>query len=105
MIDLHPKGQASVRLGRNALSDLGVKLASEAEPQEVIAVELSFESEPFMLAEILSKSGPYKVTEAFESHLGKFKAGDMVLDVRKLEPVSLGSSNYIYTDKTPDSHR
>ena len=37
--------------------------------------------------------------EAFESYLGKFKAGDMVLDVRKLEPVSLGSSHYIYTDK------
>ena len=99
VIDLRPKGQASVRLGRNALSDLGVKLASEAKPQEVIAVELSYESEPFMLAAVLSESGPRKVTEAFESDLGQFKAGDMVLDVQKLEPVTLGSSHYIYTEK------
>ena len=71
VIDLHPKGKASVRLGRNALNDLGVKLASEAKPQEVVAVELAFESEPFMLAAVLSENGPRKVVEAFESYLGQ----------------------------------
>ena len=58
-------------------------------------MELAYESEPFMLAEVVSTNGPRKVTEAFESFLGQFKVGDMVLDVRKLEPVSLGSSHYI----------
>ena len=53
-----------------------------------------------MLAAVISESGPRTVAEDFESYLGKFKAGDVVLDVRKLEPVSLGSSHYIYTDKT-----
>ena len=49
-----------------------------------------------MLAEVVLTNGPRKVTEAFESFLGQFKVhGDIVLDVRKLEPVSLGSSHYI----------
>ena len=100
VIDLHPKGTPSVRLSRNALSELGAKLAAEVEPAEVIAVELAFQNESFMLAAVISESGPRTVAEDFESYLGKFKAGDAVLDVRKLEPVSLGSSHYIYTDKT-----
>ena len=100
VIDLHPKGVRSVRLTRNALSELGAKLAAEVKVGEVIAVELAFQNESFMLGAVVSESGPRKVADDFESELGKFKSGDMVLDVRKLEPVSLGSSHYIYTDKT-----
>ena len=100
IIDLHPKGTRSVRLGRNALSDLGAKLAAEVQPGEIIAVELAFQNESFMLAKVVSETGPHTITEDFESYLGKFKVGDLVLDVRKLEPVSLGSSHYTYTDKT-----
>ena len=100
VITLYPKGVPSVRLSRNALSDLGAKLATEAKEKEVIAVELAYHNESFMLAAVVSADGPRKVVEAFESHLGSFKPGDIVLDVRKLEPVSLGSSHYIYTDKT-----
>ena len=101
VIDLHPKGTPSVRLSRNALSELGAKLAAEVEPAEVIAVELAFQNESFMLAAVISESGPRTVAEDFESYLGKFKAGDVVLDVRKLEPVSLGSAHYIYRSDLP----
>ena len=100
VIQLHPEGRASVRLSRNALNELGVRLAGEVKPKEIIAVELAVESEPFMLAEVVSTNGPRKVSEMFESFLGQFKVGDMVLDVRKLEPVALGSSHYVFTDKT-----
>ena len=99
MIDLHPKGVRSVRLGRNALSELGANLAAQVKPTEIIAVELAFHNESFMLGEVVSKDGPRTVAEDFESALGQFKVGDKVLDVRKLEPVSLGSSHYVYTDK------
>ena len=55
-----------------------------------------------MLAVVVFENGPRKVAEDFESCLGKFKVGDIwyyvLLDVRKLEPMSLGSSHYIYTD-------
>ena len=47
-----------------------------------------------MLVKVLSANGPYKVTSDFESYLGRFKAGDMVL-----EPTSAGASHYWYTEK------
>ena len=97
---LHPKGQASVRLSRNALNENGVKLASEVAYKEIIAVELAYDNEAFLLGEVLSDNGPRVVTSAFQSDMGEFKAGDRVLDICKLEPVSLGSSHYEYTDKT-----
>ena len=100
VITLHPKGEASVRLSRNALNDLGAKLASEVTCKEIIAVELAYDNESFMLGEVVSTSGPRTVSTDFESMMGLFKAGDRVLDVRKLESVSLGSSHYAYTDKT-----
>ena len=97
VIQLRPKESASVRIGRNALNELGKKLASEAELGEIIAVELAFDSEPFMMGEKLSE--PYQVTEDFESYLGQFKTGDMVVKVRKMEPLSPGSSHFEHTDK------
>ena len=97
VIQLRPKESASVRIGRNALNELGKKLASEAELGEIIAVELAFDSEPFMMGEKLSE--PYRVTEDFESYLGQFKTGDMVVKVRKMEPLSPGSSHFEHTDK------
>jgi len=99
VITLHPKEKASIRLGRHALSDLGVKLAGEAKEHELLAVELSYANEAFMLCEVVSTAGVYRIEKDFESNLGNFKSGDMVLDVRKLEPVSAGSSHYEYTEK------
>ena len=72
-IMLQPKAGASVRLSRNALSDLGVKLASEVAYKEIIAVELAYGNESFMLGAVLSESGPRTVTTPFESFLGQFK--------------------------------
>ena len=60
-IMLQPKAGASVRLSRNALSDLGVKLASEVAYKEIIAVELAYGNESFMLGAVLSESGPRTV--------------------------------------------
>ena len=42
-----------------------------------------------MMGEKLSE--PYQVTEDFESYLGQFKTGDMVVKVRKMEPLSHGA--------------
>ena len=50
-----------------------------------------------MMGEKLSE--PYRVTEDFESYLGQFNAGDMVLKVRKMEPLSPGSSHFEFPDK------
>ena len=97
VIQLRPKESASVRISRNALNELGRKLASEAEIGELIAVELAYDSEPFMIGEKLAD--PYRVTEDFESFLGQFKTGDVVVKVRKMEPLSPGSSHFEFTDK------
>ena len=35
----------------------------------------------------------------FESYLGQFQPGDVVLDVRKMEPTSVGDSIYEFTNK------
>lgn len=53
-----------------------------------------------MLGEVQNSSGPYKIVAAMESYMGRFEVGDMVLDVRKLEPTSVGSSMYEFSDKT-----
>lgn len=54
-----------------------------------------------MLGEVLNESGPYRIETATEScsMMGRFEVGDMVLDVRKLEPTSVGSSMYEFSDK------
>ena len=124
-ITLRPDGGRSVRLTRNALSELGISLASQVSLclivqfpastrththahacthtqvtcKEIIGVELSGENESFMLAEVLSMSGPREVETEFDSYFGHFERGDKVLNVRKLEPLSLGSSLYQRTEK------
>lgn len=53
-----------------------------------------------MLCEVLNESGLQRTIQtAEESYMGRFEPGDVVLDVRKLEPTSVGSSMYEYTDK------
>lgn len=87
-------GGRSVRLTRNALSDAGVVFSREVCCKEVIGIKLSGANESFMLCEVLSESGPYEITTAHESYMGRFEPGDMVLDVRKVEPTSAGRSVY-----------
>lgn len=99
-ITLHPDRGNSVRMTRNALSEMGVSLSQQVREKEIIGVELEGENESFMLCQVLSASGPYTVSEGFESHMGEFKTGDVVLDVRKMEPTSFGSSMYEFTEKT-----
>ena len=98
-VTLEPDGGRSVRLTRNALSDAGVLLSREVCSGEIIGVELTGMNESFMLAEVLSPSGPYAITTASESVMGLLQPGDLVLDIRKLEPTSLGSSMYEVTEK------
>lgn len=98
-ITLQPNGGRSVRLTRNALAELGVTLAEEVQFKEIIGIELTGANESFMLGEVLNENGPRVVDSSFESYMGKFVPGDKILDVRKLEPTSAGSSMYEYSDK------
>lgn len=98
-IKLEPETGRSVRLTRNALSEMGVALSREVRHKEIIGIELEGANESFMLGEVLSETGPYTIQVALESYMGQFKPGDVVLDVRKLEPTSAGSSMYELTDK------
>lgn len=98
-IKLVPETGRSVRLTRNALSELGIALSREVCHKEIIGIELEGANESFMLAEVLNESGPYTMEVAQESYMGKFMPGDVVLDVRKMEPTSAGSALYELTDK------
>lgn len=98
-IKLEPDGGRSVRLTRNSLSELGAALAREVRYGEVIGVELDGLNESFMLGQVMSESGPYIIQTELESYMGLFKPGDCVIDVKKLEPISMGSSMFETTDK------
>lgn len=98
IIQLEPDGGRSVRLTRDALAELGRELARSVVKDEIIGVELSGENESFMLGKVLS-DGAYCVQTMFESHMGLMKPGDMVIDVQKNEPTSMGSSMYELSDK------
>ena len=62
-------------------------------------MELSQGNESFMLCEVQNANGPRILTAHEESYLGRFEIGDEVLDVRKFEPTSLGSSMFELSDK------
>lgn len=72
---------------------------SEVQHKEVIEIELSGFNERFMLGEVLNTTGPRVVESSFESYIEKFVAGDVVLDVRKLEHTSADSSMFEFSDK------
>ena len=99
IITLEPDGGRSVRLTRNALSELGIALSKEVCHQEIVGVELTGANESFMLGEVQNEFGPYTIERVQESYMGRFEPGDTVLDVRKLEPTSVGGSMYEFTDK------
>lgn len=98
LIQLQLEHGRSVRLTRDALSDLGKSLAREVQRGEIIGIELAGGNESFMLGKVVS-SKSYVVETGFESYMGRFEPGDEVLDVQKLEPTSLGSSMYEFTEK------
>lgn len=98
-IQLFPKGGCRVRLTRNALKDLGASLVKEVNEKEIIGVEFSDCNGCFVLGKVLNPLGPRTLSSTFESFIGKFIPGDVVLDVRRLESASLVSSMKEFTYK------
>jgi hypothetical protein len=73
------------------------------EENDVVAVELTHESETFMIGVVVpgpdGDEGVYRVTTGAQSFMGSLEPGDRVIQVRKLEPTLLGSSLYRLTEK------
>ena len=49
--------------------------------------------------QVLNSSGPRTIDVLLESNMGRFEPGDIVLDILKMEPTSVGGSIYEFTDK------
>jgi len=88
---------------RHVLQQLGATLAESISEDDVIAVELTHESEVFMLGIVIP--GPegeecvYRVMEHAQSYMGRLEPGDRVIQVRKFEPTQLGSNLFRLTQK------
>ena len=91
------------RLTRHALQERGVVLAETIEEDHIIAVELTHESEVFMLGIVVpgpdGEEGVYRVMEHAQSYMGRLEPGDRVIQVRKFEPTQLGSNLFRLTEK------
>ena len=93
---------AEARQTRSALQDQGERMAAAVKLGQVIAVELTFESEVFMLGVVTREK--YTIERQYLSeYMGTLKPGDHVVEVRKFEPVQSGSSRFTLTsDLFPD---
>ena len=94
---------AAAPKGKHALQQLGRELSATVVPGDVVCVELAGELEerekqPWMLG-IAENAGTYVVEEEYESVFGKFKPGDVVIDVQKLEPLAPASRFFVATDR------
>ena len=94
---------AAAPKGKHALQQLGRELSATVVPGDVVCVELAGELEerekqPWMLG-IAENAGTYVVEEEHESMFGKFKPGDVVIDVQKLEPLAPASRFFVPTDR------
>ena len=95
---LSRKGQLAPRVTRDALMSEGKEFGLEVAVGDIIAVELlDVPTEQFMIGKVVRRH--YVVREAFTDWMGNFEKGDDCVDVVKYEPVSIGASHYIVTEK------
>jgi hypothetical protein len=87
-VELEPEAVSERRLTRHALKERGVILCDEVEEGMLIAVELTHDSEVFMLGVVVpgpdGEEGVYRVMENAQSYMGRLEPGDQVLQVRSL---------------------
>ena len=102
-VELEPESVSERRMTRHALQQLGTALAETISEDDVIAVELTHESEVFMLGIVVpgpdGEEGSYRVMEHSQSYMGRLEPGDRVIQVRKFEPTQLGSNLFRLTVK------
>lgn len=102
-VELEPESVSERRMTRHALQQLGAELAEIISEDDVIAVELTHESEVFMLGIVIpgpeGEEGVYRVMEHTQSYMGRMGPGDRVIQVRKFEPTQLGSNLLRLTQK------
>lgn len=99
-VELEPESVSERRMTRHALQQLGTALAETISEDDVIAVELTHESEVFMLGIVVpgpdGEEGSYRVMEHSQSYMGRLEPGDRVIQVRKFQ---LGSNLFRLTVK------
>jgi len=87
-VELEPEAVSERRLTRHALQERGVALCEEIEKGMLIDVELTLESEVFMLGVVVpgpdGEEGVYREMENAQSYMGRLELGDRVLQVRSL---------------------
>jgi hypothetical protein len=95
-VELEPESVSERRMTRHALQQLGAELAETVSEDDVIAVELTHESEVFTLGIAIpgpeGEEGVYRVMEHAQSYMGRMEPGDRLIQVRKFEPTKLGSN-------------
>jgi hypothetical protein len=88
---------------RHALQQLGATLVESISEDDIIAVELTHESEVFMLGIVITgpegEESAYRVMEHTQSYMGRLEPGDRVIQLRKFEPTQLGSNLFRLTQK------
>ncbi len=88
---------------RHALQQLlvGAELAVIISEGDFIAVELTHETEVFMLEISIpgpeGEEGVYRVIDQTQSYMGRMEPGDRVMQIRKFEPAQLRSKLFRLT--------
>ena len=102
-VELEPESVSERRMTRHAIQQLGAELAETVSEDDVIAVELTHESEVFMLGIVIpgpeGEEGVHRVMEHTQSYMGRMGPGNRVIQVRKFEPTQLGSNLLRLTQK------
>ncbi len=82
-IELEPESVSERCMTRQALQQLGAELAETISEGDVIAVELTHESEVFMLGIVIpgpeGEKGVYRVMEHTQSYMGQMEPGDRAI--------------------------
>ena len=91
------EAEATARVTRSWLQNEGRRLSSGAAVGSLVVVELTNESETFMIGVVTKPK--HTIVEAREVlEMGRLKPGDEVLEVHKFEPTQADSNRYLLTD-------
>ena len=100
MVVLVPVSLAKAKamsINESKLQSRGRVLGARAEVKSYICVELELEKQPWCLGEVVEKAR--ELTASIMSRMGVIEAGDVVIDIQKLEPTSPGSRTFVKSDR------
>ena len=97
---LQPKAHRRLAETPVEIAEVGLKISREAQKDAVVCVMVRQEHEPWMLGKVCGSLGSYELkSAAVDTPYATLVPGDVVLEVRKLEPINPGTKVFDVTTK------